>query len=59
VRQNTEKALIELAAVFLKIRDLACPEIKGKPCKTWDDFTEAIPDLFCRLKKDAIAIFKK
>ncbi|MBO3116808.1 serine acetyltransferase [Winogradskyella sp. DF17] len=53
---DTENALIELESLFLKIRDLACPDIKGKPCKTWDDFTEAIPDLFCSLKKDASSI---
>lgn len=57
--QNTEaeKALIELEALFLKIRNIACPEIKDAPCKTWDDFTKNIPDLFCSLKKDATAIF--
>lgn len=54
---DTEKSLVNLQSLFTKIRDIACPEIKGKPCKTWDDFTIAIPDLFCNLKKDAEAIF--
>lgn len=53
---DTEKALISLEELFLIIRDIACPEIKGKPCKTWSDFTEGIPELFCSLKKDAQAI---
>jgi len=52
---NTEKALLELEKLFLTIRDLACPEIKGRPCSTWTDFTKVIPDLFFSLKKDAIA----
>lgn len=50
------KALSKLEDLFIKIRDLACPDIKGKPCKTWEDFTEAIPKLFLSLKKDASAI---
>lgn len=54
---EAEKALLELEALFLKIRNIACPDIKSKPCKTWEDFTQNIPALFCRLKKDAIAIF--
>ena len=54
---DTEKALTKLEDLFLVIRDIACPEIKGKPCKTWNDFTEVIPDLFCSLKKDALAIY--
>jgi len=54
---NTEEALLSLETLFMVIRDLACPEIKGTPCKTWDDFTQIIPDLFCSLKKDALAIF--
>lgn len=54
---DAEKALIELESLFLTIRNLACPDIKGKPCKTWEDFTQFIPDLFCSLKKDAMAIY--
>ena len=54
---DAEKSLIELQKLFIKIRDIACPEIKGKPCKTWDDFTKGIPNLFDNLKKDAKAIF--
>lgn len=54
---NAEEALQNLETVFLSIRDIACPEIKGKPCKRWDDFMESIPDLYCSLKKDAEAIF--
>lgn len=54
---DTEKSLLDLKALFIKIRDIACPEIKGKPCKTWDDFIKGIPNLFCNLKKDAEAIF--
>ncbi|OZV69385.1 serine acetyltransferase [Winogradskyella aurantia] len=54
---DAEKALVELEVLFLKIRDLACPQIKGKPCKTWEDFTQHIPELFCSLKKDAMAIY--
>jgi serine O-acetyltransferase len=53
---DTEKALSSLEDLFRVIRDNACPEIKGKPCKTWNDFTQIIPDLFCNLKKDAQAI---
>ncbi len=54
---EAEKALVELEALFLKIRNIVCPEIEGKPCKTWEDFTQNIPDLFCSLKKDATAIY--
>ncbi|GGG44330.1 serine O-acetyltransferase EpsC [Bizionia arctica] len=54
---DTEKALLELENLFLIIRDLACPEIKGAPCKRWEDFTQVIPELFCSLKKDATAIY--
>jgi serine O-acetyltransferase len=54
---DTAKALTELEELFHRIRDIACPEIKGKPCKTWRDFTKGIPDLYCSLKKDALAIF--
>ena len=54
---EAEKALIELGDLFLNIRNIACPEIEGKPCKTWEDFTLNIPDLFCSLKKDATAIY--
>jgi len=54
---DAEKALAALEKLFLKIRDLACPEIKGAPCKTWEDFTEIIPKLFCSLKKDAMAMY--
>ena len=48
---DAEEALKELEVLFIKIRDSVCPEIKGKPCKTWEDFTEAIPNLFSSLKK--------
>ncbi|MTE27541.1 serine O-acetyltransferase EpsC [Winogradskyella ouciana] len=54
---DTEKSLVEVKALFRKIRDIACPEIAGQPCKTWDDFIDGIPDLFCNLKKDAEAIY--
>ncbi|BAO54100.1 serine O-acetyltransferase EpsC [Nonlabens marinus] len=54
---DAQQTLVELEDLFLAIRNLACPEITGKPCKTWNDFTEVIPDLFCSLKKDALAIF--
>ena len=54
---DAEKALTGLEDLFLEIRNLACPDIKGSPCKTWEDFTMTIPDLFCNLKKDAVAIF--
>ncbi len=53
---DAAQALKELEGLFLVIRNLACPEKKGKPCKTWEDFTEIIPQLFCSLKKDAMAI---
>lgn len=55
---NTESGLLDLEALFTKIRDIACPEIKGKPCKRWEDFTLEIPSLFDSLKKDATAIFE-
>ncbi|WP_194850386.1 serine O-acetyltransferase EpsC [Nonlabens antarcticus] len=55
---EADKTLIELEDLFLVIRNLACPEIVGKPCKTWEDFTQVIPELFCSLKKDAQAIFE-
>lgn len=54
---NTEEGLHKLEPLFTKIRDLACPEIKGKPCKRWEDFMLVIPNLFNSLKKDAAAIF--
>lgn len=54
---DAEKTLTELEDLFLVIRNLACPEITGKPCKTWEDFTQVIPDLFFSLKKDAQAIY--
>ena len=54
---DAEKALVELEALFRTIRDIVCPEIKGKPCKTWQDFTLSIPELFCSLKKDATTIY--
>lgn len=54
---DAEEALETLEDLFLVIRNLACPDIKGKPCKTWNDFTEVIPELFCSLNKDALAIF--
>ncbi len=57
VDTDAEKALTELETLFLNIRDAACPEIKGIPCKTWHDFKSQIPDLFCSLKKDAQAIY--
>lgn len=55
---NTKNTLEKLEVLFTKIRDLACPSIKVKPCKTWDDFTSAIPKLFCNLEKDACAILE-
>lgn len=55
---DTEESLVELETLFRIIRDIACPEIKGKPCKTWIDFTAIIPDLFCDLKKDATTIYQ-
>ncbi|MCA0133749.1 serine O-acetyltransferase EpsC [Winogradskyella alexanderae] len=55
---DTTKSLVELESLFFKIRDIACPEIKGKPCKTWTDFIAGVPNLFCKLKKDAEAIFR-
>ena len=57
IETDAESTLIELEQLFLTIRDIACPEIKGEPCKTWDDFKLFIPDLFFKLKKDALAIF--
>ena len=54
---DAENTLVELEALFLKIRNIVCPEIVGKPCKTWEDFTQNIPDLFDSLKKDATAIY--
>ncbi|QJP35478.1 serine acetyltransferase [Nonlabens sp. Ci31] len=54
---DAENTLMELEALFLKIRNIACPEIEGKPCKKWEDFTQSIPDLFDSLKKDATAIY--
>ena len=55
---NAATALVDLEILFRTIRDIACPEIKGKPCKTWQDFTLIIPDLFCSLKKDATKIYE-
>lgn len=54
---DTEKTIATLETLFITIRDLACPEIKGSPCKKWEDFTLVIPELFCSLKKDAEAIY--
>jgi len=55
---DADETLTELEDLFLVIRNLACPEMTGKPCKTWEDFTSSIPDLFENLKKDAMAIFE-
>ncbi|TYB74473.1 serine acetyltransferase [Bizionia saleffrena] len=55
---DAEKALVELEDLFRVIRDLACPQIAGQPCKTWEDFCLIIPSLFSSLKKDAITIYK-
>jgi len=55
---ETGKALLELEALFLSIRNLACPDIKGQPCKRWDEFCEGIPALFTSLKLDAEAILQ-
>lgn len=55
---DAERALGELEALFRVIRDLACPQDAGKPCKTWDDFCSRIPHLFSSLKKDAITIYE-
>jgi serine O-acetyltransferase len=54
---NTKDAFIDLESLFRYVRDIACPEIKGRPCKRWSDFLTNIPDLYCSLKKDAEAIF--
>jgi len=54
---DAETALVQLEDLFLIIRNLACPDVIGKPCKTWVDFTQVIPRLFASLKKDAQAIF--
>lgn len=55
---NTELGLEELETLFLIIRDLACPNIIGKPCRTWQDFQNNIPSLFHNLKLDAITFFE-
>lgn len=55
---DAEVALVDLQVLFRILRDVVCPEIKGTPCKTWEDFKEIIPELFCSLKKDAISIFE-
>lgn len=54
---DAKTTLGELEDLFLTIRNLACPDMIGKPCKTWGDFTTSIPSLFDQLKKDATAIF--
>lgn len=54
---DAEQALVQLEALFLKIRNIVCPDIKTSPCKTWEDFIQQIPELFCSLKKDATTIF--
>lgn len=54
---NTEEALVELERLFRVIRDLACPHVAGKPCKTWKDFCLTIPNLFTSLKKEAKTIY--
>ena len=54
---DTKQALEQLDSHFRVIRDMACPERQGSPCKSWDEFKQQIPDLFCDLKKDATAIF--
>ncbi|MFC4690326.1 serine O-acetyltransferase EpsC [Dokdonia genika] len=56
VETDVQTSLIELEVLFTTIRDLACPEIKGKPCKTWTDFMQVIPTICTNLKKDAQAI---
>lgn len=54
---DAEQALGELELLFRVIRDLACPQDAGKPCKTWKDFCLNIPELFDSLKKDANTIY--
>ncbi|MBF8150209.1 serine acetyltransferase [Winogradskyella sp. F6397] len=54
---DAEQALKELEVLFVKIRNIACPQIKNLPCKRWDDFKSNIPELYTNLKKDAEAIF--
>ena len=54
---DAEQALGELEVLFRVIRDLACPQEAGKPCKTWEDFCSNIPNLFDSLKKDANTIY--
>lgn len=56
IETDVESSLLELEVLFTTIRDLACPEIKGKPCKTWTDFMQSIPSICISLKKDAQAI---
>lgn len=55
---DAETALVDLETIFRTIRDIACPEIKGTPCKTWEDFTFCIPNLISSLKKDATTIYE-
>jgi serine O-acetyltransferase len=54
---DAKETLRELEDLFLTIRNLACPDMTGKPCKTWADFTTSIPGLFHQLKMDAKAIY--
>ncbi|RCW94053.1 serine O-acetyltransferase EpsC [Winogradskyella arenosi] len=54
---DAHKALQDLEHLFVKIRNRACPEIKDKPCKRWEDFKDKIPDLYASLKMDAEAIY--
>lgn len=55
---DTNEALVELESLFLKIRNLACPDIKDQPCKRWENFCEVIPDLLLSLRQDANVILQ-
>ncbi|WP_299128102.1 serine O-acetyltransferase EpsC [uncultured Winogradskyella sp.] len=53
---HTEDAFKTLEPLFITIKDIACPQTKGKSCKRWADFLTNIPNLYVSLKKDAEAI---
>lgn len=55
---NTENTLYDLEKLFIEIRNIACPNLVGKPCKAWPDFLKKVPNLFISLKKDANAILE-
>ena len=54
---DAQRALIELEALFIIIRDLACPQVIGSPAKKWSEFTASIPALLSSVKRDATAIY--